>query len=258
MTGIRDIQIQASRSAMRGSGKGYGSTSCARELLYGAASKTREVGKLFTKHLTEYVLQSGLFVGRKSGYFLFQPTFIDRPYLVGDNLTVAFTYMAWHPKGITVNGRCDGYDDYRGKVLVQLLWTHHYAGTHFLHLCTDSRVEVNPIDIKLIYHCQSSTLSSSKMSAATSWSSPCLCALRAAADHPFLTAGVVTGTSVKTTLRMSRSAMRAFCMAISLSKIGLSSRSSSARSCIAVIILNIYWFHGAKVLNKIETQLETK
>ena len=154
--------------------------------------------------------------------------------------------MAWHPKEIAMNGRCDGYDDYRGKVLVQLLWTHHYAGTYFLHLSTDSWVEVNPVDIKLIYHCQSSTLSSSKISAAISWSSPILCALRAATAHPFLTADVVTGTSVKTTLRISRRAMRAFCMATSLSKIGLSSRSSSARSCIAVIILNNYWFHGGK------------
>lgn len=223
MTYQRDIQKQKARSA--GSGRIV----------------------LFAEHLTEHVLQFSLFVGRKCRYFLFQPTFIDRPNLVGDNLTVAFAYMAWHPKGIAMNGRCNGYDDYRSKVLVQLLWTHHYAGTYFLHLSTDCRVEVNPVDIKLIYHCQSSTLSSSKMSAATSWSSPCLCALRAAADHPFLTAGLVTGTSVKTTFRMSRRAVRAFCIATSLSKIGLSSRSSSARSCIAVIIVIVYWFYGAKV-----------
>lgn len=35
----------------------------------------------------------------------------------------------------------------------------NYTGTDFLHLCADYRIEVNPIDIKLLYHCQFSTLS---------------------------------------------------------------------------------------------------
>ena len=236
MTYLRDIQRQENRSAVRGSGRIV----------------------LFAEHLTKHVLQFSLFVGRKCRNFLLQPAFINRPYLVGDNLTVAYIHMTGHTIGIAVNSRCDGNDDDRGKVLVQLLWTHHYAGTHFLHLGTDCRGEVNPVDIKLIYHCQSSTLSSSKKSAVTSRSSPCLCALRAAADHPFLTAGLVTGFSVKTTLRISRRAVRAFYIATSLSKIGLSSRSSSARSCIAVIIVIVYRLYAAKIQIIIETQLKTK
>ncbi len=147
---LRDIQRQKARSA--GSGRRV----------------------LFAEHLTEHVLQFSLFVGRKCRYFLFQPTFINRPYLIGDNLTVASIHMTRHTIGISVNGRCNGNDDDRGKILVQLLWTHHYAGTHLLHLGTDCRVEVNPIDIKLIYHCQFSILSSSNTSAAIIWSSPCL------------------------------------------------------------------------------------
>ena len=173
MNSLRDIHIQLSLSPKMGRG----------------------MGVLFAEHLTEHILQFGLFVGRKRSNFFLQPTLVNCSYLIRDNLTVALGNLAFHAEGITVDGRRDGNDD-----------------------------------------CQSSTLSSSNISAATIWSAPSLCAFRAAADHPSLTVVFVAGTSVNTILRMSRSAVSAFCMATSLSKMGLSSRNSSARSCIAVII----------------------
>lgn len=194
----QDIQKRKSRSD--GSGKGVA---------------------LFAEHLTEDVLQFGLFIGRKRSNLFLQPTLVYCPDLVGDNLTVSSIYMTGHSIGIAVDSRSDGDDDDRGKVFVQ-----------------------------------SSTLSSSKMSAATSWSLPCSCALRAAADHPLRTGVLVTGTSVNTILRISRKAVRAFCMATSLSKMGLSSRSSSARNCIAVIIVNIYRFRVQKYKNNFNLNLK--
>ena len=135
-------------------------------------------------------------------------------------------------------------------------------GSYSLNICRSTscnliRSSVESVAIfffNLLYHFHSSTLSSSKMSAARSWSSPCLCALRAAADQPSRTVALFTGVSIKTIFRMSRSAVRAFCIAISLSKMGLSSRSSSARNCIDVIIVNVCQFHNAKIQKLIHSK----
>ena len=134
-----------------------------------SAQKGRGMSMLFAEHLTEHILQLNLLVWRKCCNPLFQPTFVNRPNLIGDNLAVAPIYLA------------------------------------------------------------------------TNWSSPCLCALRAAADQPFRTADLLTGTSGNTARRISRRAVSVFCIATSLSKIGLSSRSSSARKR-NVVITKIYCF----------------
>ena len=145
---------------------------------------------------------------------------------------------------VKTKGLQSALEDFEGmqNILSGLqIWNQIKQGADLLHLSTDRRVEVNPIDIELLYHCQSSTLSSSNISAATNWSSPCLCALRAAADQPFRTADLLTGTSGNTARRISRRAVSVFCIATSLSKIGLSSRSSSARKR-NVVITKIYCF----------------
>ena len=135
-----------------------------------STQKGRGMSMSFAEHLTEHILQLSLLVGRKCCNPLFQPTLVNRPYLVGNNLTIAPVYLA------------------------------------------------------------------------TNWSSPCLCALRAAADQPFRTADLLTGTSGNTARRISRRAVSVFCIATSLSKIGLSSRSSSARKRNVVIMHLFYGF----------------
>lgn len=190
---------------------------------------------LFAKHLSKDILQFGLFVGRKSGDSSFQTTFVNRPYLVSDNFTFPPIYLTSNAIGVTVNGRCDRNNNHCRKVLIQFLGTYNHTRTYFLHFGSNRRIEVNPIYVELVYHDQSSTLSSSNTAASINWSLPASCALRAAADHPCRTAFLDVGASVKTFLRMSRKARRAFFMATSLSKMGLSSRSNSARSCIVVI-----------------------
>ena len=196
----------------------------------------RGMSRSFAEHLTEHVLQLSLFVGRKCCNPLLQSTLVNRPYLVGDNLAFASVYLAGNSERIAMDSRCDRDNDDRSKIPVEFIGTYHHAWTNLLYLSTDRRVEVNPIDIELLYHCQSSTLSSSNTSAATNWSSPCLCALRAAADQPFRTADLLAGTSENTARRMSRRAVSVFCIATSLAKIGLSSRRSSARKRNVVII----------------------
>lgn len=201
-----------------------------------ARIRMSEENMLFAEHLTEHVLQFYSLFRRERIYLPFQPALINCSYLVGDNLTVTTSNMASHTEGVAMNRRSNGNDNDSCKILVKFLWTYHYARTHFLHFCTYCGIKVNPTDVKLIHHCHSSTLSSSNTSAAINWSSPFWWALRAAADHPFRTSGLEV-SSANAIRRMSRSALRAFCMATSLSKMGLSSRSSSARSCMVVIIV---------------------
>ena len=220
MTYRQDIQKQSSLSTQKGRG----------------------MSMSFAEHLTEHILQLNLLFWCKCCNPLFQPTFVNRPNLIGNNLTIAPIYLAGNTERIAMDCRCDRDNNGRSKIPVEFFGTYHNAGTDLLHLSTDRRVEVNPIDIELLYHCQSSTLSSSNISAATNWSSPCLCALRAAADQPFRTADLLTGTSGNTARRISRRAVSVFCIATSLSKIGLSSRSSSARKRNVVIMHLFYGF----------------
>jgi len=92
----------------------------------------------------------------------------------------------------------------------------------------------HPIDIKLIHHCQSSTLSSSKISSANNWSCPSICACFAAAAQPWRTAAPALFFFV-TTRDLTNASI--FSIATSLSRSGFISRNNSARNCIAVIIL---------------------
>lgn len=227
---INELWTEKSRSASKGSGM------CIAMI------------KLLAKHLPQHVLQSNLLIkGKRSNLFL-QTLLVNGTNLVGDNLTFSPIYSTRYPIGITVDSRCDRNDNDCSKILVQLTWTDYHTRPNLLHLCADRRIKVNLVNFKLLYHFQSSILSSSKMSAVTIWSSPCLCAWRAAVAYPFRGATLAFGASVNTIRLIERKAVRAFCMAISLSNMGLSSRSSSARSCIAVIIV-MFINYAAKLLN---------
>ena len=213
---------------------------------------------LFAEHLLQNIFQHPLLVRLEGCDFLLKASFVNSADLVGYNFTHTSVHLTYNPVWIIVNGRCDRDDDDSCKMLIQFLRAHNDARTNLLHLGTYSGIKIHPVDVKLIYYCQSSTLSSSNMSGASIWSSPCLCAFFAAAAHPRRTDGVVIGISSSSTLRIVLIAASAFFIATSLSKIGFSSRSNSARNCIAVLIVAFYDIHAAKVQNKTYIQTETQ
>ena len=199
--------------------------------------------RLFTEHLPEHILQRTNLVGSKCGDTVFQTSFVDGSNLIGSHLAVAPHDMASHPIGIAVNRRRDGNDNHRIKIFVQLLGTNDSAGTDFLHLCTNGGIQVNPIDIELAYHFQSSIVSSSNTSATIRLSSPSACACLAAAAQP--SRGAMPASFFWARTKSLTKAIT-FVIADSLSSSGFISRNSSARSCIAVIILT-YLFTAAKL-----------
>ena len=93
-------------------------------------------------------------------------------------------------------------------------------------------------------YCQSSTLSSSKISSANNWSCPSICACFAAAVQPWRTAepALVLFVTISDLTNAS-----IFSIATSLSRSGFISRKSSARNSIAVIILT-YMISAANIL----------
>ena len=91
---------------------------------------------LFAEHLTEHVLQFCLFIERECSYLLFQSAFVNRSYLVGDNLAFASIHVTSYTERIIMNGGSDWDDDNGGKMLVEFLRAYNNARTHFLYLCT--------------------------------------------------------------------------------------------------------------------------
>ena len=85
MTYRQDIQKQSSLSTQKGRG----------------------MSMSFAEHLTEHILQLSLLVGRKCCNPLFQPTLVNRPYLVGENLSVAPLYSEADAERVAVDRRSD-------------------------------------------------------------------------------------------------------------------------------------------------------
>ena len=216
-------------------------------LLRGTLSWSTELRKrrvLLTEHLVEYILQYGNLVCSKCSDTIFQASLVYGTNLVCSNFAISSHDLTSHPIGIAVNSRRNRYNNHSVKMLIQFLRTNYNTGTNLLHLCTYGRVQVNPIDLKLTYHIQSPIVSSSNTSAAISLSSPSLCACLAAAAHP--SRGAIP-TSFLWALTMFLTKAITFVIAASLSSSGLISRNSSARSCIAFIILTILYVSGCKI-----------
>ena len=171
MTLIPTIQTQQSPAAMT---------------MRGRMSLFNKVGsqELFAEQLSENILEHCYLVAGKRCHTILQPTFVNGTYLVGSNLAVASHNMTSHTIGVAVNGRCHRGDNYCVKMVVQLLRTDNNTWAYLLHFGTDSWIQVNPEDIKLAYHFQSSIVSSSNTSAVERISSPSICACLAAAAQP--------------------------------------------------------------------------
>ena len=189
---------------------------------------------LLTEHLVEYILQYGNLVCSKCSDTIFQASLVYGANLVSSNFAFSSHDVTSHPIGIAMNSRRNGYNNHSVEMIIQFLRTNYNTRTNLLHLCTYGRVQVNPIDLKRTYHIQSPIVSSSNTSAAISLSSPSSCACLAAAAHP---SRGTTPTSVFWATTMLLTKAITFVIADSLSSSGLISRNSSARSCIAVIIL---------------------
>ena len=172
------------------------------------------------EHLHENNLQLGYFVRAEGTNANPKSSTVNGTYLICCHFTFFAHDVATYPIRITMNGRGDGYNDYRVQVLVQFVRTNHHAGSYLLHFSTDGRVKVNPIDIILPHHAKSSMLSSVKTSGQVSLSPPSACCLSAASAHPTrLLAPLTSNLTKEVILRM----------ASPLSSSGFISRSSSSR-----------------------------
>ena len=96
-------------------------------------------------------------VGSKRSDSALQPTLIDSAYLVGSYLAVTPHDATAHTIRIPMNSRCDGNDNHRVEMVVQLLGTDNDARTNLLHFSTDGGVQINPIDIGLTISSPSSS-----------------------------------------------------------------------------------------------------
>ena len=92
---------------------------------------SRMKGVLLAKHLMQHILQRSNLVGSKRGDTILQATLVDGANLVGGHFAVAPHDVAFHPIGVAVDGRRNGNDDDRVKMLVQFLRTDNSAGTDF-------------------------------------------------------------------------------------------------------------------------------
>lgn len=106
MTYQRDIQKQSSLSTQKGRG----------------------MSMSFAEHLTEHILQLNLLVWCKCCNPLFQPTFVNRPNLIGNNFAVASVYLAGNTERIAMDCRCDRDNNDRSKIPVEFFGTYHNAG----------------------------------------------------------------------------------------------------------------------------------
>ena len=91
----------------------------------------RGMSMSFAEHLTEHVLQLGLFARRKCYNPLLQSTLVNRPYLVGDNLAFASVYLAGNTERIAMDCRCDRNNDDRSKIPVEFIRAYTTQGRIF-------------------------------------------------------------------------------------------------------------------------------
>lgn len=127
---------------------------------------------LFTKHLVKNVLQFGYLSCSESRNSFSKPPLVYCAYLVGSHFAITVHNATAHTIGIAMDGRCNGNYNDCIEMVIQLLGADDDTWTDFLHLGTNSWIEVNPPYIILVYHFQSSIVSSLNTSSAISLSSP--------------------------------------------------------------------------------------